>query len=412
MLPKSRRLLLGLLFAGSLLLALFLSPLGQPFRATLSNTPTNQAHHPQKSPSRDSHDRHLTNSTFKTRTWKVPADFTDHLAVLWEKENGPLPDDDPFAEDAGSSFGTAYLALKAHDVSFPKGSSVRFDLYTGALKIKNLPENLDQIAALIAALQPMPMWVLDRSLFSTGEPTATDHSADIDWITNKLRTIIIPEVHFEETTISEAVAFLDAEAKKHDTTETDPALRGVPLHIQEPGPSLVNSNGIIIPTDLANADIRELKLRNVPVATVLQYMCDSTSLRYRVDPDGVTLLMISPSGPPEAQTKHWHVAPAVIERLRLGGEPWNPPPDDPFADANTPPLTREEWIVRRRAQPLTDLLKDMGVTFPDPASFTYNPERSAMTITSTSWNVDLLEALFEHTALELSKEPALGTPEP
>ena len=120
------------------------------------------------------------------------------------------------------------------------------------------------------------------------------------YITEKLRRIIIPSINFEDTTVEEAIDFLRQRSRELDTLETDPDRKGVNFVIRRPrstdvggdaGADLGDPTGLPLGTaNLGALRIRELRLRNVPLAVALQYICDQAGLRYRVDDFAVTLV--------------------------------------------------------------------------------------------------------------------------
>src|SRR5690606_32783304 len=59
-------------------------------------------------------------------------------------------------------------------------------------------------------------------------------SAGVSYITQKMRTIVIPEIDFENVTVEEAVDFLRQKSVEFDTLELDPAKKGVNFIIRRP----------------------------------------------------------------------------------------------------------------------------------------------------------------------------------
>jgi beta-lactamase regulating signal transducer with metallopeptidase domain len=95
----------------------------------------------------------------------------------------------------------------------------------------------------------------------------------------KLKAIIIPNIDFEERTIKEVVDFLRLRIVELDTLETDPKKKGINIVLR-------------LPKDMEEPQIDELRLRSVPAATALQYICDKTKLQYVVEEFAI---VISPS---------------------------------------------------------------------------------------------------------------------
>ena len=90
----------------------------------------------------------------------------------------------------------------------------------------------------------------------------------------KLRTIVIPAISFEDTTIEDAIEFLRQRSAELDTAEQDPAHKGINFFVK-------------LPRDRANPTIRSLKMKNVPIEVVLEYICEATEMNYEVTEHGV-----------------------------------------------------------------------------------------------------------------------------
>lgn len=103
-------------------------------------------------------------------------------------------------------------------------------------------------------------------------------------LVEKLKTIIIPVVDFEDVPLEEAIDFLRLRASQLDNTESDPTRKGVNFVIRLPrsAPGANPAPGSI--------RIKELRLRNAPLDVTLKYICESTRLRYKVDDFAVTLV--------------------------------------------------------------------------------------------------------------------------
>lgn len=93
-------------------------------------------------------------------------------------------------------------------------------------------------------------------------------------IHEKLKNIVVPMIEFEDTPLAEALEFL--RATELDSVEIEPASRGINLAIRKPTPGEPDA-------DLSRRRVRELRVRNVPLAQALKYICDQTKTRYVVD---------------------------------------------------------------------------------------------------------------------------------
>jgi hypothetical protein len=104
-------------------------------------------------------------------------------------------------------------------------------------------------------------------------------------ITQKLESIIIPDINFEKIGIDEAIDFLRGRASELDDT-ADEKLKGLNFFVVRP--AINNTSGVELNQD-GQAVIGSLKLRNVPLGTVLKYLCKLTNYRFSVDNYAVTL---------------------------------------------------------------------------------------------------------------------------
>lgn len=220
----------------------------------------------------------------------------------------------------------------------------------------------------------------------------------IVYINNKLKNIIIPTVDFDATTVEEAIDFLRQRSRELDDQELDQTRKGINFVIRKArvegggdDGSLDADVGLGGGGSPGSAPIKELKLRNVPIATVLQYICDQAGLRYKVDEFAVTLLPASSAEGEDPVTRRWQVPPTFLNDLEGGGGDGGGASDDPFADAGGGAL--EGGLKGRR--PLVDVLKDRGVTFPEGTSASYLPGSSILVVNNTPSNLDLIDVLVE-----------------
>jgi len=234
------------------------------------------------------------------------------------------------------------------------------------------------------------------------DPTLTSGSA---LIMEKLRTIMIPVIDFEDTSVEEAIDFLRTRSRELDNTTTDPSNKGLNFVIRKPqaaaaataSPSADIVSGLeaaAAPTLAVVADpgalrVKELRLTNVPIATALKYICDSTRLKYKVDDFAVTLVPASDDRE-DIVTRSFVVAPDFLDQLSDGGGV-EEETSDPFASkaesGGGPGLKK-----RGNAQ---DLLKKKGVPFPDRASAQFIATNSTLVVNNTPSNLDLIEQIVK-----------------
>lgn len=217
------------------------------------------------------------------------------------------------------------------------------------------------------------------------------------YINNKLRSIIIPVVDFDTTTVEEAIDFLRQRSRELDSTELDQDRKGINFVIRKarveggtPDETL-DAEGGLGTVNPGSTTIRELKLRNVPISTVLQYICDQAGLRYKVDEFAVTLLPNSAAEGEDPVTRRWQVPPTFLSDLAGQSGGGGGASDDPFAASGSGGLGG--GLEAR--QPLIDILKDKGINFPEGTSASYLPGSSILVVKNTPSSLDLIDVLVE-----------------
>jgi hypothetical protein len=124
----------------------------------------------------------------------------------------------------------------------------------------------------------------------------------IEETTALLRTTMIPRVDIQDQTVLEVAATFNGVIQD----------AGIPPHKLR---VIVNKS-----EDLVKWRIKELRIREVPLAVLFKYACDSTRLRYRVEPGIIRFLDAADDSLPETPT------------IEKSGSPIELPsdPDDPF----------------------------------------------------------------------------------
>lgn len=228
----------------------------------------------------------------------------------------------------------------------------------------------------------------------------------VTYITEKLRSIIIPSINFEDTTVEEAIDFLRLRSTELDTTETDPARKGVNFVVRRPRATTAAPAAdagleagaagaeAALPTgggDPSALRIRELRVRNVPLAVALKYICDATKLRYKVDDFAVTLVPMAEGGE-DLFTKSFSVPPdfqAKLETGTGGGAGGGDAAADPFAEPGSGGGNRLE-----ARKPILQLLKDAGINFAEGSSAALSGN-GMLIVTNTPTELDKVEQLVE-----------------
>ena len=226
----------------------------------------------------------------------------------------------------------------------------------------------------------------------------------VAYITEKLRRIIIPKIDFDDTTVEEAIDFLRMRAAELDTLELDPARKGVNFVVRRPrapgvtggtdagadagAPAADPAIPVAPVSDPASLRVKELRIRNVPLAMALKYICEQTKLRYKVDDFAVTLVPQTESGE-EIFTRSFSVPPDFISSLSSGDDSSaTPGAADPFATPASGGGTKK--LVPRK--PILELLKGAGINFPEGTSATLSAS-GVLLVTNTPTELDKVEQL-------------------
>ena len=238
----------------------------------------------------------------------------------------------------------------------------------------------------------------------------------VGFITEKLRRIVIPQITFDDTTVEEAIDLLRLRAFELDTTSTDPSTKGVNFVIRRPNKAAAGGGDPIVdagaPAPLGGgADpsalrIKDLKLRNVPLAVVLKYICDATKLRYKVDEFAVTLVPQTETVE-DLFTRSFTVPPDFAASIGggEGGGGGGGGEVDPFA-AGAGDATGPAKLTARR--PIIDLLKGAGITFPTGSSANLSTN-GVLLVTNTPTELDKIEQLVDLNKVRTPKQVKITT---
>jgi general secretion pathway protein D len=225
----------------------------------------------------------------------------------------------------------------------------------------------------------------------------------VAYISEKLRRINIPSINFEEgTSLEEAVDFLRLRAAELDTLELDPDKKGVNIVIQSPRSNTVGGGELDVAAgaaallggnDLGALQLNNaLRIRNVPLATALEYICDMTNpkLRFKVDDFAVTLVPQTDTGE-ELFTRTFRVPPDFAANLNTGSSEAVADPD-PFA----PDSGAAGGLLTPRP-PIIELLKRSGIVFSEGSAATLGASGSLL-VTNTPSELDKIEQLITATS--------------
>lgn len=226
---------------------------------------------------------------------------------------------------------------------------------------------------------------------SVGGPTT-----GVQYLQQKLNNIIIPLVDFDNTTVEEALDFLRLRAREIDT-EIDDKRKGLNFLIRKPrmtgagagGGDAELDAGAAAGADISTMRIDQLNLRNVPLGTVLQYICDKTRLRYKLDEHSVILLPLESLEVNDLYTRTFIVPPDFISKLEQDSQD-GAEDDDPFGGGGT---SGGDTLKKRAGA--KELLLNNGVSFPEKAFANYIAATSTLVVHNTLGNLDVIESIID-----------------
>jgi general secretion pathway protein D len=219
-------------------------------------------------------------------------------------------------------------------------------------------------------------WELPVPKFDTGAPTIVEQSPievkNTGAISRKLQEIRIPQLTLSDESVRDAVEKLQKKSRTLDTTETDPAKRGVNIVLKlDPAKESVDGGTKI-----------NLSLNDLPLGEALKYIASAANLKVKIEPYAVAIVPLSE--PTETLiSKEYKVPPGFITSASSSGSSTAPTPGTPGLPQTTGKAGAKEF------------LESQGVTFPAGASATYLASSSKLLVKNTQANLDLIDSLVE-----------------
>lgn len=193
-------------------------------------------------------------------------------------------------------------------------------------------------------------------------------------ITLKLQSIRLESVRFDAAKIDEVIAFLRKKSIDFDQVETDPAKKGVDF---------------ILRSTTGAQDVT-LDLRNPSLMEAIKAVCEQAQMKYRIEPNAVIVMPItSKDSGGDMQNRVFSVPPDFLTTGGGGDAAAEEGAADPFAsgaEADKPRLAGRPKAI--------DVLKKMGVEFPDGASAEYNGGK--LYVRNTLDALDQIEVIVEN----------------
>ena len=238
---------------------------------------------------------------------------------------------------------------------------------------------------------------------------------------NKLNRITIPKINFQDATVREAIDFLKQKSKEMDTTEADPAKRGVNIVLKlesAPGSAAPAGAAPAIPgletapaegaaaapgapsTPSVNpSDARiTLSLSNIPLMEALKYITNLANLKIKVDPYAVAVVPYS-ENTETLITKEYKVPPSFIPSTPAGdaGGGLAGGATRAGAGGGGGDTTKGGMGIAKR-QLAKEYLESQGIQFPPGAAANYLSSSSKLVVRNTQSNLDLIDTLVDSTS--------------
>ncbi len=230
---------------------------------------------------------------------------------------------------------------------------------------------------------PVPLTALDvSSMFGASGASRNQVQSGREAITQKLRTLIFPQVEVAGATLGEVAELLRVRSR-----DLDPEGRGVSFILN-------------VPQEARDKQI-SLTLANMPMEEVLRYVSDACGVSYKVEDHAVMFVSISERNN-AITTRSFRVPPDFLQNSPAGDQA-PAAPADPFG-AQTP--AGGALVIRRMGA--KEFLEARGVTFPDGTSANFNSATSTLTVRNTLTNMEAVE-LFVEQASKSSPKMAVIT---
>ncbi len=286
-----------------------------------------------------------SSEVYYTEEYQLPIPLTE-LAMYQAEARGPVVDD-PFAGLDGAVTKapepprekSPQEVLEEAGIAFPKGSTVA-ELPGNRLVVRNTNTQLDLVEAYTDHLWRDPQvtqWAQGSLQFpaaQANDPMVATATAPmrvgrvrsveddlIDQQKEKLKEIVLPEVRFDNTPLSEALAQLEAKSRELDPTAPVDGLKGLNI-VMRAGQSGDNLGIEGETTDGENVPVEDtpitLKLTDVPLSEALRYTTELARLKYKVEPHAVAVVPVTELSD-DLHTQVFNVPPAFRESWTSGG---------------------------------------------------------------------------------------------
>ncbi|MDB6074325.1 MAG: hypothetical protein JWO89_1965, partial [Verrucomicrobiaceae bacterium] len=220
---------------------------------------------------------------------------------------------------------------------------------------------------------------------SAGGGSVTSTGRDV--IEQKLRTLKIPHVEFNNATLDEVVEYMRVTSRNLDQDG-----RGVDFIVS-------------LEPEARNHQL-SLNLSNVPLEELLRYVTQISGAAFRVENNAVVIGSLTERST-TLITKSYKVPPDFIQTAAVDAAAGAPgAAADPFAKQGAPTGVANGLQVRRMGA--REFLEGRGVAFPEGASASFSGGSSTLIVRNTADNVNMVDMLVE-TALASGSKQAVIT---
>lgn len=225
-------------------------------------------------------------------------------------------------------------------------------------------------------------WKLSNSDIKANSASCLSTNQNKEPLSEKLHTIIIPQIDFYYIPITEALKELKHQACLADESELDPNKKGINIVLQLSQSKNSNSEPNI-----------HLSLKNIPLEEVINYLAQQADLKIKVEPYAVVLSSIN--------DRDESNQPLLTQDYKV-------PPDFLNISSDSQKEACNHIQESNCFSSEKEALISQGITFPKGASAHFFPDNNILIVKNTSSNLDLIASLIkkatEHPPLQVEIE--------
>lgn len=201
---------------------------------------------------------------------------------------------------------------------------------------------------------------------------------------DKLNTMIIPKIDFEDASVSSVITYLSRESKISDEKD---------------------GKGINIILRLSNTQIQpkniSLQLDDVPIGEIIRYVCLYSGLKYRIEEDAV---IIGDDSINQMDTKFFQIKSglinSIVSNINISGKESDP---DAKKLIDTKSFMKTSIIQDQKVMSadLKIYFEQRGLPFPPGSSIAWDSKTSKLVITNTPENIRIAESLVKDIDIDI-----------